>query len=40
MLNIFEFFLVKEIAESWLVYENKFSWIIQSSFLNETIKES
>ena len=28
MLNIFEFFLEKEIVEYWLVYVNKFSWII------------
>ena len=39
-VNIFEFSLVKEIAESWLVYVNKFSWIIQSCFLTETIKQS
>ena len=29
MLNIFEFSRVWEIAESWLVYANKFSWIAQ-----------
>ena len=40
MLNIFEFSHVNEIVKSWLVYENKFSWIIQSGFLTETIKES
>ena len=28
----------EEIAQSWLVYVNKFSWIIQSCFLMETIK--
>ena len=39
-LNIFEFSHVNEIVKSWLVYENKFSWIIQSGFLTETIKES
>ena len=36
MLNIFEFSYEKEIIESWLVYLNKFSWIIQSCFLTET----
>ena len=40
MLNIFEFFHVKEIVESWLVYVNKFLWTIQSCFLTETIKRS
>ena len=40
MLNIFEFSNVKKILEPWLVYLNKFSWIIQSCFLTETIKES
>ena len=39
MLNIFEFSHVKEIVESWLVYAKKFSWIIQSCFLTETIKQ-
>ena len=39
MLNIFEFSHVKEIVESWLVYLNKFPWIIQSLFLTETIKQ-
>ena len=39
MLNIFEFFHMKEIGEWWLVYVNKFSWIIQSCFLAETIKQ-
>ena len=39
-LNIFEFSHVREIIESWLVYVNKFSWIIQSCFLTETIKKS
>ena len=38
MLNTFEFSHVKKIAESCLVYEHKFSWIIQSCFLTETIK--
>ena len=40
MLNMFEFSYVKEIVESWLVYLNKFSWIIQLCFLTETIKQS
>ena len=40
MLEIFEFSHMKEIVESWLVYANKFSWIIQSCFSNETIKQS
>ena len=35
----FEFFHVKEIIESWLVYGNKFSWIIQSCFLTKTIND-
>ena len=35
MLNIFEFSHVKEIVESWLVHGNKFSWIIQLSFVTE-----
>ena len=39
MLNIFEFSQVKEIDKSWLVYVNKFSWIIQSCFLTETKNE-
>ena len=39
-LNIFESSHVKEIAECWLVYEKKFLWIIQSSFLIETRKRS
>ena len=30
LFNIFEFPRVWEIVESWLVYENKISWIIQS----------
>ena len=38
LLNIFGFFHLKDIVESWLVYVNKFSWIIQSCFLTETIK--
>ena len=29
---------VKEIVESWLVYINKFSWVVQLCFLTETIK--
>ena len=36
----FEFPHVKEIVESWSVYANKFSLIIQSCFLTDTIKES
>ena len=32
MLNIFQFPHEKEIVESWLVYRNKFSWIIQIMF--------
>ena len=40
MWNIFEFSHVQEIVESWLVYVNKFSWIIQSFFLTETIKQN
>ena len=40
MLKTFEFSHVKEIVESWLVYENKFLWIIQLGFLTETIKQS
>ena len=40
MLNFFEFSRVKEIVQSWLVYAKKFSRIIQSLFLTETIKES
>ena len=40
MINIFEFFHVKENVEFWLVYLNTFSWIIQSCFLTETIKRS
>ena len=39
LLNIFEFSRVKEIAESWLVSGNEFSWIIQSSFWTEAIKK-
>ena len=35
MLNVFEFSHVKEIVESLLRYVNKFSWIIQSSFMTE-----
>ena len=40
ILNIFEFSLVKEIVESWLVYVNKLSWVIQSRFLTDRIKKS
>ena len=40
MLNIFEFSHVKEIVKFWLVYVNKFSLIIESCFLTETIKQS
>ena len=40
MLEIFEFSHMKEIVESWLLYANKFSWIIQSCFPNEIIKQS
>ena len=40
MLNISEFSHMKEIVESWLFYVNKFSWIIISRFLTETMKES
>ena len=36
----FEFSHVKQIVKFWLVYVNKFSWIIQLCFLTETIKES
>ena len=36
-LNIFEFSHVKEIVETWLVYINRFSWIIESCFITETI---
>ena len=39
-INIFEFFYVKEIAESWLLYEDQFSRINQSCFLTETIKQN
>ena len=39
-LNTFEFSNVNGIVESWLVYVNKFSWIIQSCFLTETTKRS
>ena len=40
MLSIFELSDVKEIVETWLVDGNRFSWIIQSSFLTETTKWS
>ena len=33
VLHIFEFFRVKEIVESWLIYLNMFSWIIQSKLV-------
>ena len=40
MLNIFEFSRVWEIIESWLVYANKFFWIVQPYFLTNIIKQS
>ena len=30
----------EEIVKSWLVYVNKYSWIIQSCFLSEAVKQS
>ena len=36
----FEFSHVKQMLESWLVYANKLSWIIQSYFLTDNIKLS
>ena len=39
-VNIFESSHVKEIVESWLVYVNKSSRIIQSCFLSGIIKQS
>ena len=39
MLDIFWFSYVKGIVKSWLFYVNKFSKIIKSCFLNETIKQ-
>ena len=38
MLNIFQFPHAKEIVESWLVYRNKFSWIIQIMFPDQDNK--
>ena len=38
MLDIFSFCHAKNIVESWLVYVNKFSQIMRSLFLTETIK--
>ena len=40
MLNIFEFSRVWENVESWLVYANKFFWIVQSYFSTDVIKQS
>ena len=40
MLSIFEFSRVWENVESWLVYANKFFWIVQSYFLTGIIKWS
>ena len=40
MLNIFEFLLVWENVESWLVYANKLFWIAQPYFSTNTIKQS
>ena len=40
MLNIFEFSRVWEIIESWLVYANKFLWIVQPYFSANIIKQS
>ena len=40
MLKIFEFSHLKEIVKSSLVYVNKCSWITQSCFFTETIKQS
>ena len=40
MLNVFETFRVWETVESWLVYKNTFSWIIQSYFLTGTKNRS
>ena len=39
ILNVFEFSHVKAIAESWLVYGNKFSWIAQSCFQMRQLKK-
>ena len=38
--NVKIFWILIEIIESWVVYRSKFSWIIQSSYLTETIKRS
>ena len=38
-LKISDFSYEKEIVESWLVYANKFSWIISSCSLTKTIKQ-
>ena len=40
MFNIFEFSRVWENVESWLVYADKFCWIVQSYFLIYIIKGS
>ena len=40
MLSIFEFSRVWENVESWLVYANKFFWIVQSYFSTGIIKWS
>ena len=40
ILNIFEFYQLYEIVESWLVYANKFSWIAQLHFSTGIIKRS
>ena len=39
-VNIFEFSYSKEIVQSWLIYVTKFSSIIQSCFLTETLKQN
>ena len=39
-VNIFEFSHSKEIVQSWLIYVTKFSSIIQSCFLTETLKQN
>ena len=40
MLNIFESAQVWENIDSWLVYANKFFWIVQPYFLTDIIKRS
>ena len=40
MLNIFEFSQVSENVESWLVYVDKFFWIVQPYFSTNIIKQS